>query len=230
MDEFLRELSLFPDPTTAPTVLVVFAATMLSFVLSLLVVTTYRATHTGPSYSRSSAHTLVIMAVVTSVIMVIIGSNLARAFSLVGALSVIRFRSAVKDPRDVAFLYLSMAIGMAAGTGFFAIAATLAGVCCGVIFLLDRFDVGAKSSNQYLLRLQVRSDGKDRAALEAVFGAHLSAFTLLAVESASAESVELSYSVDLKPKADAPLMQALQAQEGVEHVTLYPGLRDEATS
>jgi uncharacterized membrane protein YhiD involved in acid resistance len=230
MDELLRELSLFPDETAAPTVIVVLASTLLSFLCSLLVVHTYRETHSGPSYSQASAHTLVIMAVVTSVIMLIIGSNIARAFSLVGALSVIRFRSAVKDPRDVAFLYFSMAIGMAAGTRFFAIAVALTLVVCGMVHVLSRLNIGAKPFDQFLLKLLVAREGQDREGLEKLLVDHLKAYTLLAVEAVSSDQIELSYSVSLGSGKDAPLLQALQAHEGVQQVSLYPGLSDEAVA
>ena len=76
--------------------LAMVTAALLSFVLSAV----YRHTHRGTSYSQSLLVTMVLMAVATSVVMLIIGSNIARAFSLVGALSIIRFRTAVKDPKD----------------------------------------------------------------------------------------------------------------------------------
>ena len=88
----------------------------ISFVLCVIVGLLYRATHRGVSYSQGFVITMVIVGVTVSVIMLIIGSNIARAFTLVGALSIIRFRNAIKDTRDVGFIFLSMAIGMACGT------------------------------------------------------------------------------------------------------------------
>jgi hypothetical protein len=123
MDEFLKELERFGDVTGAFTLLDIILVMFISFALSLVVAAVYRYTHRGVSYSQSFVHTLVIMGTVVSLIMLIIGSNIARAFALVGALSIIRFRSAVKETRDVAFIFLAMAIGMAVGTRFYLLAA-----------------------------------------------------------------------------------------------------------
>lgn len=204
----------------------VLVAMLLSFGLSLLVVFTYKRTYAGPSYSQAQAHTLVIMAVVTSVIMIVIGSNIARAFSLIGALSVIRFRSAVKDPRDVAFLYFAMAIGMSSGTGFFAISTTLAIVTCAILFLLARFEVGAKPLTDMILKVVVPSDADFQAALHTPFEQHLASHTLLSAEAIGDGLRELVYTVRLKTTSDdRALLDALEQAEGPQRASLLHGLQ-----
>lgn len=89
-------------------------------------------------------HTLVMCGMIIGAVMLIIGSNVARAFSLVGALSIIRFRNAVKDPRDVAFIFLAMAIGMACGTGFYLIGVTLTGITSAAILMMSFMKFGEK--------------------------------------------------------------------------------------
>ena len=101
MDELIQELERFRDLTSVFSLADVAIVMLLSFVLSAAMALVYRGTHRGTSYSQSFAQTLVLMGMVTALIMLIIGSNIARAFSLVGALSVIRFRNAVKETRDV---------------------------------------------------------------------------------------------------------------------------------
>ena len=95
---------------------------MLSFVLCAVVGFVYRVTHRGISYSQTYVQTLVFMGMVVSLVMLVVGSNIARAFALVGALSIIRFRNAIKETRDVGFIFLAMAIGMATGTRFYILA------------------------------------------------------------------------------------------------------------
>ena len=95
---------------------------VLSFVLTMMIAFVYRATHRGTSYSQSFVQTLIILSMVVGVVMLIIGSNIARAFTLVGALSIVRFRNAVKETRDVGFIFFAMAIGMACGTRFYLLA------------------------------------------------------------------------------------------------------------
>jgi len=122
MDEMIRELERLGDVSSAFTVMDIALVLLLSFGLSLVVAWAYRFTHRGVSYSQSYVHTLVIMGTVIALIMLIIGSNIARAFALVGALSIIRFRNAMKETRDVGFIFLVMAIGMAVGTKFYLLA------------------------------------------------------------------------------------------------------------
>src|SRR5215813_8326825 len=123
MDEVFKRLGTSGAPSLGVLGLPeVVMALVVSFGLCLVFAYTYKQTHQGLSYSSSFVHALIMMGVTVAVIMMIIGSNIARAFSLVGALSIIRFRSAIKDPRDVAFLFMVMACGMAVGTGFFQIA------------------------------------------------------------------------------------------------------------
>lgn len=186
----------------------VIGVTLLSFLLSMLVGYIYRITHQGPSYSQTTVHTLVIMAVVVSLIMMVIGTNVARAFSLVGALSIIRFRNAVKESRDVAFYFLAMAIGMACGTGFGKVAVVFTLVVCAMIYFLVRFNIGAKQMIEVLLRLTVRDALDYRSAFDSVFYKHLQQCDLLSVDSDGSGQVELVYSVTMRKSATEPALLA----------------------
>ncbi|MGH7768501.1 MAG: DUF4956 domain-containing protein, partial [Candidatus Binatia bacterium] len=113
MDELINEALQNPAAVSQFGIWRLLAALSVTLFLCLILTYFYRETHRGVSYSLSLAHTMIIMGVTICVIMVIIGSNIARAFALVGALSIIRFRNPVKDARDVGFLFMAMAIGMA---------------------------------------------------------------------------------------------------------------------
>ena len=78
---------------------------LLSFALSVFIGWIYKITHRGTSYTQSFVFTLVLNGMVVALVMMIVGSNIARAFSLVGALSIIRFRNALKETRDVGFIF-----------------------------------------------------------------------------------------------------------------------------
>ena len=84
----------------------------LSFILGVIVSLIYKKTHKGLSYSQSFMITNIFVAVIVCMVIMIIGNNLARAFALVGALSIIRFRTVVKDTKDTAFIFWSLAVGM----------------------------------------------------------------------------------------------------------------------
>src|SRR5688572_16642764 len=201
MDELIREMERFKDLTSAFTLTDVAIVLALSFVLSAVIGGIYRFTHRGTSYAQSFAQTLVIMGMVTALIMLIIGSNIARAFSLVGALSVIRFRNAVKESRDVGFMFLSMAIGMACGTKFYFIATFATFALSAVIVGMYKLDLFAKRVAERLLRIRLPAGVDQERVLDPVFREHLDESRLVAVESVAGGVLqECVYSVI--PKAD----------------------------
>ena len=95
---------------------------ILSFFLGLLISFVYKSTHKGMSYSQSFMITNIFICLIVCMVIMIIGNNLARAFALVGALSIIRFRTVIKDTKDTAYIFWSLAGGMACGTGSYFIA------------------------------------------------------------------------------------------------------------
>ncbi len=125
---------------------------LLCFVLSAV----YRTTHRGTSYSQSFLVTMILMAVATSVVMMIIGSNIARAFSLVGALSIIRFRTAVKDPRDTGYLFAAIVAGMGCGTGFYLASVLFTAFIAVLMRVLFQIDFGLKQKLECIVRVTFR--------------------------------------------------------------------------
>lgn len=205
----------------------VLVALGMSFFLTLLLVWVYRQTHRGLSYSVSFAHTLVIMAVTIALIMLIIGSNLARAFALVGALSIIRFRTAVKDPRDVAFIFAAMATGMACGVRLPHVAVVFVLAIGPMIYFLHRFNIGAMNSSEMLVKVHVGSAVDYHAALRDVFFKQTQDQSLLSVEPIeNGSALELVFSVQPKRGGSDGLVQALNAVPGVRRVTLLTGAQN----
>ncbi len=147
-----------PDLFLAMTV-----STLLAFVLAHV----YRFTHRGTSYSQSFLVTMFMMAVATSVVMMIIGSNIARAFSLVGALSIIRFRTAVKDSRDTGFLFTAMIAGMGCGTQFYLASIGMTFFLSALLLALYWFDYGIKQKLESVLRVTYKTDEETLRKIEA---------------------------------------------------------------
>ncbi len=200
MDEFLRQAT--AGTASGFGIAETFAALFLSFGLCLVVAYFYRQTHRGLSYSVSFVHAMILMGVTVAVIMLIIGSNIARAFTLVGALSIIRFRNAVKDSRDVAFIFLTMAVGMAVGTGFYLTAVIFTIAICFMVYFLSRFEIGATVSREQLLKLHLPEAVDYHTAFNDIFFRFTREHALLSVETLrDGGRVELIYSVELKPDA-----------------------------
>lgn len=203
MDELLKEMERFKDLTSVFTFTDVAMVLTLGFVLSMAIAWVYRATHVGTSYAQSFAQTLVIMGMVTALIMLIIGSNIARAFSLVGALSVIRFRNAVKETRDVGFMFLAMAIGMACGTRFYMLATFATAVFAAVVGFMYKLDAFSKQVSERLLRVRLPLGPDPEELLEPVFRQFLTENRLVAMETVAGGSLqERIYMVMFKGGAD----------------------------
>ena len=172
----------------------------LAFVASLVVAWTYRATHRNISYSQSYVHTLVILGMLIALIMLIVGSNIARAFALVGALSVVRFRNAIKETRDVGFIFLVMGVGMACGTRFYTLAILATLVICAVILLMHRFNWFALNVQRQVVKVQVPADGDDYGPMiDDVLIRFTDEYELISTESVRGGSLlETAYTARLK--------------------------------
>jgi uncharacterized membrane protein YhiD involved in acid resistance len=200
----------------------------LSLVLSLAIATTYRFTHRGVSYSQTYAHTLIIMCMVITVIMMIVGSSIARAFSLVGAMSIIRFRNAVKETKDVGFIFMVMAIGMACGTRFYTLAAIATFVLCAVILVLFRANMFGKAQSSRILCVRLPADRDHEGALAPVFSRYLDDSNLISIESVGGGSLqELVYSVVLKSTTEPrTLIDSLRQVNENQKVSLVLGQQE----
>jgi len=201
------------------------AALSLSFVLSVAIGWVYRTTHRNVSYSQSYVQTLVILGMLVSLIMLVVGSNLARAFALVGALSVVRFRNAIKETRDVGFIFLVMAIGMACGTRFYTLAA-IATVAIGlVILVMYRFNWFHLNVQRQVVKVQVPPDGDYTNTIQDVLVRHTVEFELVSLESIRGGALtELMYTVRLKKGAQiTELIAALSERSSGQRVTVLTG-------
>ncbi len=228
MDELIKEMERFKDITSAFTLTDVGIVLALSMVLSLVLGTVYRATHRGTSYSQSFAQTLVLMCMVTALIMLIIGSNIARAFSLIGALSVIRFRNAVKETRDVGYMFLVMAIGMACGTRFYMLATIASAILAAVLVALFKLDVFSRRVAERILRVRLPAGAGADERLEPIFRKHLSDHRLVSLETVAGGTLEeVVYSIVLNKEEDArPLMTEIQQVNGNNKVVLVVGQQE----
>jgi len=224
MTEFLDLLLQFDDANTF-TPNDVLLTIILSFVLAMAIGWVYKITHRGTSYTQSYVHTLVLMGMVVAIIMLVIGSNIARAFSLVGALSIIRFRNAVKETRDVGYIFFAMAIGMAVGTRFYLVAIIATVVICFLLWSMVKFNFFAKEIREQILKVRLPSDMPYETLFESVFAKYLVRADLIAMETVQAGTLtELIYGIELKKTSNAqPLMEDLRQLNNNNKVSLITG-------
>jgi uncharacterized membrane protein YhiD involved in acid resistance len=200
VNNFLDALQVSADTFTLQDVVLTI---VLSFVLSLIIGWVYKITHRGVAYSQSYVQTLVLLAMVVGIIMLIIGSNIARAFTLVGALSIVRFRNAIKETRDVGFIFFAMAIGMACGTRFYALAIVSTVVIGFLVWFMVRSDFFAKDAAVQLLKVRIPADMDPASLFDDVFRRYANRWELVAMETVQAGTLtELVYTMELKGRAD----------------------------
>ncbi len=168
-----------------------------STVLTLLLAKLYMVTHGGYSYSKSFLQTIVLVGVTVALIMIIIGSDIARAFALVGAMSIVRFRTPVKDARDLVFVFAAIAIGMACGTQFHVFAAIFTAFVAGLLLVFYYWGFGDLPNKGYVVKMRINGADKDRVA--ELCGQLCKRFSVVSITRSQGEDLEdVIYEVELK--------------------------------
>ncbi len=215
----------FADLTGAFSVTDVVLVMVLSFVLCSVVGFVYRMTHRGISYSQSYVQTLVMMGMIISLVMLVVGSNIARAFALVGALSIIRFRNAIKETRDVGFIFFAMSIGMAIGTRFYLLAVVATVAISAAMILMERLDWFKLDVRSQILKVQTPAGDDFSRQIDDVLLRYTDQSEIVSMESIRGGALtELTYTVRLKNNArPGEFITALQQVTGGQKVTLLTG-------
>ena len=162
-------------------------AIALSFALSLFIVFIYRATYAGVNYSRNFTGCMMMLSMVTTLVILVISSNMVLSLGMVGALSIVRFRTAVKEPTDTAFLFWSIATGIICGAGYVTIA-VLVTLLMGLLFVLVHAISGKQRHGSYMVVVRCDPDSPIESKLASISGYRLknktmtSAYTELVVE------------------------------------------------
>jgi len=195
-----------------------------AFLCGLFIAQTYKITFGGASYSKSISNALVVLSMITAVVILVIGNNLARAFGLVGAMSIIRFRTAVKDPMDIVFIFFSLSIGLAAGVGLAQIAIIGTLSISAVLLVMSRIGYGSGSKDENLLQFAYSGDhnGGEPPYLN-ILDTHCKKYTMINVRSlGSHEQYEISYYVILRHSEKGnELVKALSKLDDVDRINLY---------
>jgi len=175
---------------------------ILSFIFGLIISLVYKYTHKGLSYSQSFMITNVFVSVIVCMVIMIIGNNLARAFALVGALSIIRFRTVVKDTKDTAYIFWSLASGMATGTGSYFLAIAGNAILSLIAYILFKTNYGSILKSEFILQFRIKTgDRKISEDYNKVLSKFTKTQTLLSSE-ASDDKKTIKVSLDIIMKDD----------------------------
>lgn len=199
----------------------VIASLLLAFALSTMIAWAYRVSYQGLSYQRSFAQMLALGGIVSAIAMLAIGDDVARGIGLVGALTLIRFRTTLKDTRDLLFAFASLAVGVACGVAAFGVAIVGTATFIGAAWLVSWSGFGKRADVDAVLRLRADSTVSDERALAPVLGRHCRKWTLVHVRELDEREEEHSYQVDLTNRSAASaLLRDLGTLPGVSGASL----------
>lgn len=162
MNEFLLQYS--QEVVQELTVEQIVLNMLVALVLGLVIFLSYRFSHSGAVYSAKFNVSLLMMTLVTTMIMNVIGNNIALSLGMVGALSIVRFRTAIKDSRDTAYIFWCVAVGICCGVSYYLLGA----IGTGMIFLVMLFMGSVKANDRYLLIVHANNAAAAKAIEETV--------------------------------------------------------------
>ncbi len=195
-----------------------------SALLNFAIAKLYVMTHGGYSYSKTFLQAIVLVGVTVSLIMVIIGSDIARAFALVGAMSIVRFRTPLKDARDLVFVFAAIAVGMACGVQFHAFAAIFTVFLFALVLGFHYLGFGELANSGYVVKLRI--DGAVRDRTGKTLGELCKRFSVVSVSrNDPADQVEeVIYEIELKSGVTyAKLVQRLNQVVAPHSINILAG-------
>ncbi|MBL4661383.1 MAG: DUF4956 domain-containing protein [Alcanivoracaceae bacterium] len=201
---------------------------LVAFVLSMVIAYTYRKTHQGLSYSQSFVLTIIFITIIIGFVMMVIGNSLTRAFALVGALSIIRFRTVVKDTKDTAYIFWALAVGMGAGTGNYFIALYATIFMSLVAWILYKFNFGVQRSSDFILRFYFDKSITSEDSYVDYINSHSDNNALLHMEP-SGDNIKLymTFDVSLKEETDMNnFLSDFSKIDGISEVVLVSAKND----
>lgn len=219
------DLSALQYNSENPTVTSVLLTVLFSFLLSTLLAFTYDQTSRGVYRPLHYLQTLVLISIVAATVMQAIGDSLARGLGMLGALAIIRFRTTLRDPRNMAFMFGSLAVGISCGVGGFVIAGVGTVGFCIVAFLL-RFSPFSRPNNLVgNLRFELRHEDMERREVQSIIDRYCSSKVLISQKVSVSEKKgtrsEYVYRVRLKDiDGGLEFVRALKEQEALRRVNL----------
>lgn len=206
--------SSFLDSVTEFSILDTLLGMAAALVIGLFVFVIYKKTLTGVMYSAGFALTLVGLALVTTLVIMAVTSNVVLSLGMVGALSIVRFRTAIKEPVEIVFLFWALAVGIVIGAGMIPLA-IIGSVIIGVILLL--FANRKVRSCPYILVLNCRDEQAEQAAL-ALLGQNVEHFL---VKSKTIHGAGIELTAELRTKdASTAFVNRLHELPGISDATL----------
>jgi uncharacterized membrane protein YhiD involved in acid resistance len=221
MDLIRRELERLEKGVSTLPLSLILINLVLVFFLVLLAAYTYRKTHSGVAYTQSFNFAMIMVAMIVCMVMMTIQSNLALSIGLVGSLSVIRFRAVIRDTRDMGFLFLAIAIGLACGACNYRVAISGTLIICFLCIVSRKMRFNPATAAEYVLIFRGPISGELRTSTEEQIRALTRWYRLRSMHETGENSVEYTYMVAfVRGQAPEGLVEALRSVEHVGQISL----------
>lgn len=196
----------------------------IAIALSFLVAYTYKKTHKSVSYSQSFVTSLVMLLPLVALIINIVSSNVARAIGVFGAFSIIRFRTPIKDSRDMIYIFWSLAVGLAIGAGEISIAITSSVVMSALAHFLQFTNFGNANNFDHLLIYSLNTKESRLQNIETLIKPLIKGKETINIQSDKAGThLEISTNIKLKKNTNVDsLVKALQNEKGIQEISITP--------
>jgi len=210
-------LTMLFGSTSPVSFMTVLGLLLLSFVLSFVYATVYQRTFNGFSYSRTFVQSMILGSLVTCMLIMAVGDSLSRGLGIMGTLTIIRFRTLVRDPRDAMFLFASLGTGIASGAGMIAVAIGGTIIFTGVALLLHVAPFASRRNYEGMLRFTTTKDADVKEAVDRLLMMMCESFTLVAMRNAlQGHALEYSYHIRLRDSSyQKEVIRGLSEIEGV---------------
>lgn len=207
--------SSFVDKMTSISFLDMFIAMILSFAVGLFIMQVYKKTFKGVMYSSTFAMSLLALTLITTLIILGVTSNVVLSLGMVGALSIVRFRSAIKEPMDIAFLFWSISEGIVLGAGLIPLA-ILGAVFIGIVMVL--FANKKTTDNPYILVVNCKNDISENSVLN-ILSKNVNKYCVKSKTISPSNGIEMTIEVKLK-NITTSFVNEVSKIEGVSNVVL----------
>ncbi|MDK0684865.1 DUF4956 domain-containing protein [Clostridium perfringens] len=207
--------SSFVDKITSISFLDMFIAMILSFAVGLFIMQVYKKTFKGVMYSSTFAMSLLALTLITTLIILGVTSNVVLSLGMVGALSIVRFRSAIKEPMDIAFLFWSISEGIVLGAGLIPLA-ILGAVFIGIVMVL--FANKKTTDNPYILVVNCKNDISENSVLN-ILSKNVNQYCVKSKTISPSNGIEMTIEVKLK-NITTSFVNEVSKIEGVSNAVL----------
>lgn len=199
-----------------------------SIILGLIISLSYMKTNNKDRFGTNFSITLIMLPVIIAIIILLVGNNVARAFSLAGAFSIIRFRSAPGDPKDIAYIFFTLAVGLACGMGYIGYSILFTFVLCAVMLVLEKVNFGTNREKTMELKIVVPEDLNFEGVFDDILNKYTNSYSIERIRTRDFGALfEIKYLIRLKQGVSTKnLLDELRCKNGNLNISLTSSISE----